>query len=60
MNLEPCQVKDKDGNIVDSQEAVCDDCGGNSFSIVLIKEHNHLICSNPVCQRSYCQNGACE
>lgn len=60
MNVRPTQVKDKAGNVVDAQEAVCEVCDGNSFHIVIIQGHNHLICSNPVCGESFCQGGCSE
>jgi len=61
MNLEPTQLTDKHGKVVDAAQAVCDVCHGNTFHIVVVNTHNHLICANPVCKESYCQgHGACE
>lgn len=38
---------------------VCDDCSGNSFHIVIVNTHNHFVCANPACGKSYCQ-GNCD
>lgn len=60
MNLNAIQLKDNTGKVVDAAEAVCDVCHGNSFHIVVVNSHNHLICSNPICGESYCQGqGEC-
>lgn len=60
MNLEPTQLKDKHGKVVDAAQAVCDVCHGNAFHVVVVDTHNHLICANPICKESYCQGqGKC-
>ena len=38
---------------------VCKDCSGNQFHITLVGLHNHFICANPSCGKSYCQ-GNCD
>lgn len=60
MELKPIQLKDKNGNIVSAAQAVCNGCGGNSFQIVVVDTHEHLICKTSDCKASYCQGlGKC-
>lgn len=55
MELEPCQVKDGQGNTVDAAKAVCPKCQHDQFLILVIKTHNHLQCAK--CSESFCQGG---
>lgn len=57
MNLQPTTVKDKDGVEVPAQVATCDVCGGDCFHIFVVNGHNHLQCSNPICNETVCQGG---
>lgn len=55
MELEACQAKDIDGNVVNAQKAVCPQCNCDRFMILVINGHNHLQCTS--CEESFCQGG---
>jgi hypothetical protein len=57
MPTRDAMVAPKGGKAEVALEAYCEECGNNTFRILIIHGHNHLNCSN--CNTSFCQNGCC-
>jgi tRNA(Ile2) C34 agmatinyltransferase TiaS len=55
MELVSCQAKDAAGHVVAAHKAVCPDCKGDKFMILVFNGHNHLQCTK--CNTSFCQGG---
>ena len=55
MKVKNVKVIDNKGDIHPAQLIVCPDCGGDSFHIMDIHDHNHLQCTK--CDSAFCAWG---
>jgi formate dehydrogenase maturation protein FdhE len=49
------EARDGSGEKTEALLAICPECEGESFSIIVINGHNHLQCS--LCETTFCQGG---
>ena len=55
MNIRKQLVRDCDGMTTVADVATCPECNGDTFHIMIVQGHNHLLCCN--CFVSFCQSG---
>lgn len=48
-------VEANNGEKTEALVAVCEQCKGETFSILVIHGHNHLLCDT--CKTTFCQGG---